>query len=113
MGTIHVRAFVPAFVRAVAASAICALCLLPAAAFAQETYGGGASVPDTAAPTASEVSDAEVADPGDPGTSASSSASSRTLPLTGGDIAAIGAIGVGALAGGFALARSGRRRATA
>jgi hypothetical protein len=44
----------------------------------------------------------------DPGTDSNESS---TLPLTGGDILGLVTIGVGALGGGYALARSGRRRA--
>ena len=48
-----------------------------------------------------------------PGSSQTGSAGSNqggSLPFTGGDVAGLAVIGVGALAGGTLLARSGRRR---
>jgi hypothetical protein len=90
-------------VRMLVATAVAGACLAPTAAWAgNDPYGGGSSVPRSA--TASTVGPA--GDPGDP-------ADEGSLPLTGGDVVSLTAIAVGALAGGLALARQGRRRAAA
>lgn len=55
-------------------------------------------------------------DPGDPGTSvdpATVTKKSQTLPFTGGDVAGLAAIGVGAVAAGTVIVRASRRRVPA
>jgi len=75
---------------------------IPGVAFAEGvgTYGGGGSNPG-----------------GDPGTQGSTGSNPTVpgagLPFTGGDVAGLALIGAGAVAGGVALSRTGRRTARA
>ncbi len=72
---------------------------LPGAAFAQEvgTYGNGNSNTGGSDGTPGQTG----SDPADDGAG---------LPFTGGDVVGLALIGAGAVAGGAALSRSGRRR---
>jgi hypothetical protein len=81
---------------------VAATVLAPSAAFGQ-AYGGGDNNTDSGG--------------GDPGGSSSTGTnggdSGDTLPFTGGDVLQFTLIGVGALAGGTALVRAGKRRVVA
>jgi hypothetical protein len=86
--------------RLLAAGGVMAAVMLPSAAMAQDvtSYGGGNNHPGSAG--------------GGPGSSQSGSESSTPggqLPFTGGDVVGLALIGAGAIIGGTALARSGRR----
>jgi hypothetical protein len=86
--------------RLLAAGGVMAAVMVPTAAMAQDvtSYGGGNNHPGSAG--------------GGPGSSQSGSESSNPsgeLPFTGGDVVGLALIGAGAIIGGTALARSGRR----
>src|SRR4051812_46871007 len=87
--------------RLVAAGGVMAAVMLPTAAMAQgvTTYGGGNNHAGGAG--------------GGPGSSQSGSDGasnpSGSLPFTGGDVVGLALIGAGAVIGGTALVRSGRR----
>jgi len=75
---------------------------VPVHAFADcNNYGGGKCGGVTSVPT-----------PTTPTTNVSAAASSpgSSLPFTGGDVVGLSLIGIGAVAGGTALVRSGRRK---
>jgi hypothetical protein len=81
--------------RLIATGGLMVAVLAPAAA-ANAVYGGGPAGGQGPPVTGQGA-------PGGPGTSG-------TLPFTGSDVFELGLIGVGLSAGGFALARSSRRR---
>jgi hypothetical protein len=89
--------------RLLAASGVVAAVMLPTAAMAQEvgTYGGGnnppPSVPDS--PGSSETGSTGVSN------------TTGSLPFTGGDVVGLALIGAGAVVGGTALVKSGRKKA--
>jgi hypothetical protein len=89
--------------RLVAAGGVAAAVMLPSAAMAQDvgTYGGGGTNPNGGGKG-----------PGSTSQAASSGAnnSGGSLPFTGGDVVGLALIGAGAIVGGTALARSGRKR---
>ena len=84
---------------AAAGGIIAGAAVLPAQAFAAcNNYGGGScGTEGTAAVPTTKVS-AETSNDG-------------SLPFTGGDVVGLSLIGIGAVAGGTALVRSGRRKA--
>ena len=95
MTTIRTR-----FLRFAAAGGIIAgFAMLPGHAFAEcNAYAGGNCGGASSVPTPTS------------GVSATTS-NSGTLPFTGGDVVGLSLIGIGAVAGGTALVRSGRRKA--
>jgi hypothetical protein len=84
---------------AVAGGMIAGAAIVPVSAFATcNNYAGGSCGSAGSAPT--------------PATAVSSQTSKNAgLPFTGGDVFGVALIGVGAIAGGTALVRSGRRKA--
>ena len=92
--------------RLVAAGGVAAAVMLPGAAMAQTgcPYGSGECNP----PNTSGGNPGS----GNSATGSEGSDSGGSLPLTGGDVVGLALIGAGAVVGGTALARSGRRRAT-
>lgn len=94
MSTIRTRVL-----RFAAASGIVAgAAMIPGHAFAAcNNYGGGSCGSASSVPT--------------PSTAVSAQSSNDSLPFTGGDVVGLSLIGIGALAGGTALVRSGRRKA--
>jgi hypothetical protein len=90
--------------RLIAAGGVVAAVMLPGAAMAQTTgcpYGTGScggNQGQNSGPGSSQTGSAGATNPG------------GSLPFTGGDVVGLAVIGVGAIAGGTALARSGRRR---
>ena len=84
---------------AAASGIVAGVAMMPAHAFAAcNNYGGGSCGSATIVPT--------------PSTAVSSQSSNTgSLPFTGGDVVGLSLIGIGALAGGTALVRSGRRKA--
>jgi hypothetical protein len=84
---------------AAAGGIIAGAAMLPAHAFAAcNSYGGGNCGSASSTPTPSQGVSAQTSNDG-------------SLPFTGGDVVGLSLIGVGALAGGTALVRSGRRKA--
>jgi LPXTG-motif cell wall-anchored protein len=79
--------------------------LLPVAAFAQT--GGVGEYPTTPTTPTTEVRGTVVTRSGDPGDPARSS-----LPVTGGDVALLSVLGVGAVASGGAILLFTRRRSS-
>jgi hypothetical protein len=74
--------------------------MLPTSAFADcNNYGGGKCGAATSVPTPTSKVSAASTSPG------------SSLPFTGGDVVGLSLIGIGAVAGGTALVRSGRRKA--
>jgi hypothetical protein len=73
--------------------------MLPSVAFADNcnNYAGGSCGTASSVPV--------------PTTAVSSQTSNDGLPFTGGDVVGLSLIGIGAVAGGTALVRSGRRKA--
>ena len=88
--------------RLVAAGGVAAAVMLPSAAMAQDvsTYGGGGKSP---------TEGGQGTGSGEPGSTATNN-SGDALPFTGGDVVGLALIGAGAVAGGVALVRSGRKR---
>ena len=84
---------------AAAGGIIAGAAMLPSAAFATcNDYAGGGCGGASSVPT--------------PTTGVSSQTSNNgSLPFTGGDVVGLSLIGIGAVAGGTALVRSGRRKA--
>jgi len=84
---------------AVAGGMIAGAAIVPGSAFATcNNYAGGSCGSASSVPT--------------PTTGVSSQTSNNTgLPFTGGDVFGLSLIGLGAVAGGTALVRSGRRKA--
>jgi hypothetical protein len=85
---------------AAAGGIVAGAAMLPTSAFAADcnNYGGGSCGTESTAVI--------------PTTAVKHGASSGgTLPFTGGDVVGLSLIGIGALAGGTALVRSGRRKA--
>lgn len=91
--------------RLVAAGAVVAGVMLPAAAVAQQ---------DPVYPTPSSTPEVTNPPRGSSGSSTSIdvSSSQETLPFTGGEIAGLTMIGLGVTGAGVAMVRIGRRRAT-
>jgi hypothetical protein len=90
--------------RLVAAGGLAAAVMLPGAAFAQAgcPYGSGDCKPPATPP------EEPVQETG--GVQGAPAAEGDTLPFTGGDVVGLALIGAGAIVGGAALARSGRRK---
>ena len=88
------------FLRLAAAGGIVAgAAMLPGHAFAScNGYGGGSCGSATSTPTPTNAV-------------SSSTSNDGSLPFTGGDVVGLSLIGIGAVAGGTALVRSGRRKA--
>jgi hypothetical protein len=89
--------------RLLAAGGVAAVVMLPGAAMAQTAgcpYGSGNCDGGT-------VSSNNV---GSTGATTPADSSGGSLPFTGGDVVGLALIGVGAVAGGAALARSSKRR---
>ena len=83
----------------VAGAIIAGAAMLPVSAFATcDNYGGGSCGSATSAPTPTTAISNRTSDNGG-------------LPFTGGDVVGLTLVGIGAVAGGTALARSGRRKA--
>lgn len=75
---------------------------VPVHAFADcNNYGGGSCGSATSVPTPTPTT----------AVSAAASSPGSSLPFTGGDVVGLSLIGIGAVAGGTALVRSGRRKA--
>jgi LPXTG-motif cell wall-anchored protein len=91
--------------RLLAVSGVAAAVMLPGAAMAQDvtSYGGGNT--DSGGQGGTPGSDDASTTNNDDNES-----SGGSLPLTGGDAVGLALIGAGAVLGGAALARSGRRR---
>jgi hypothetical protein len=91
--------------RLVAAGGLAAAVMLPGAAFAQTgcPYGSGDCKPPATPPAPPEEGN-------EGGLQAAPPAEGDTLPFTGGDVVGLALIGAGAVVGGAALARSGRRK---
>jgi hypothetical protein len=89
--------------RLVAAGGVAAAVMLPSAAMAQDvaTYGGGGTHPNEGGQGTGS---------GEPGTTAANNSTGGSLPFTGGDVIGLALIGAGAIVGGTALVRSGRKR---
>jgi hypothetical protein len=88
--------------RFIAAGGIAAAVMLPGAAMAQTcTYGTGTCQGKSGIDGPGSTQDAK---------SSGATSDGGSLPFTGGDVVGLALIGVGAVAGGTALARSGRRR---
>jgi len=84
---------------AAAGGIVAGAAMLPGHAFAEcNNYGGGSCGTENTAVTPTTNVGSE-------------STSSGNLPFTGGDVVGLSLIGIGALAGGTALVRSGRRKA--
>jgi hypothetical protein len=85
---------------AAAGGIVAGAAMLPVPAFAADcnNYGGGSCGTESTAVVPTTA--------GQRGTS-----SGGTLPFTGGDVVGLSLIGIGAVAGGTALVRSGRRKA--
>ena len=84
---------------AAAGGIVAGAALLPVRAFAAcPDYAGGNCGGVSSVPAATTAVSAE-------------SSGSGSLPFTGGDVVGLSLIGIGALAGGTALVRSGRRKA--
>jgi hypothetical protein len=98
MATVGMRAKA---LRLLAAGGVAAAVMLPGAAMAQDvaSYGGGNSHNGSAG-----------GNPGSSETGSQGATNSGSLPFTGGDVVGLALIGAGAIVGGTALARSGRRR---
>jgi hypothetical protein len=85
--------------RVLAATAVAGIVMWPAVAAAQvDPYGGGSSVPGSATASTMHLEVAPTAAPQD-----------AALPLTGGDVVALTAVAVGAVAGGLGIAAHRRR----
>jgi hypothetical protein len=88
--------------RLLAASGVVAAVMLPGAAMAQDVgaYGGGNNHPggSSGAPGSNATGATGASNPG------------GSLPFTGGDVVGLALIGVGALVGGTALVKSGRKK---
>jgi hypothetical protein len=85
---------------AAAGGIIAGAAMLPASAFATcNNYGGGSCGSATSVPTPTTA------------VSATTTSNDGSLPFTGGDVVGLSLIGIGAVAGGTALVRSGRRKA--
>ena len=85
---------------AAAGGIIAGAAMLPVRAFADcNNYGGGSCGSATSVPTPTNKVSAEKTSP------------DTSLPFTGGDVVGLSLIGIGAVAGGTALVRSGRRKA--
>jgi hypothetical protein len=85
---------------AVAGGIVAGAAMLPVRAFAAcNNYGGGSCGTENTAvvPTSAAA--------------VSSTSENGSLPFTGGDVVGLSLIGIGAVAGGTALVRSGRRKA--
>ncbi len=87
--------------RLLAAGGVAAAVMLPGAAMAQEvsTYGGGNTPPPSTAGSGN----------GSQGVGSTGTESSGSLPFTGGDVVGLVLIGAGAVLGGTALVRQGRK----
>jgi hypothetical protein len=84
---------------AAAGGIVAGVAMLPGVAFADcNNYGGGSCGSVSSVPTPTSAVSAQTSNDG-------------SLPFTGGDVVGLSLIGVGALAGGTALVRSGRRKA--
>jgi hypothetical protein len=84
---------------AAAGGIVAGVAMMPSVAFADcNNYGGGSCGSASSAPTPTSGVDSQTSNDG-------------TLPFTGGDVVGLSLIGIGALAGGTALVRSGRRKA--
>src|SRR5258707_1990737 len=84
---------------AAAGGSVAGVAMLPVRAFADcNNYGGGNCGSASSAPTQTSAVSAATSNDG-------------SLPFTGGDVVGLSLIGIGALAGGTALVRSGRRKA--
>ena len=84
---------------AAAGGIIAGAAVLPAQAFAEcNNYGGGSCGTEGTAVVPTTKVSAETSNDG-------------SLPFTGGDVVGLSLIGIGAVAGGTALVRSGRRKA--
>jgi hypothetical protein len=78
---------------------VAGVAMMPGHAFAAcNNYGGGNCGHESSVPTPSTAVSAQSSNDG-------------SLPFTGGDVVGLSLIGIGALAGGTALVRSGRRKA--
>jgi hypothetical protein len=85
---------------AAAGGIVAGAAMLPVRAFADcNNYGGGKCGSESSAPTPTTKVSAESTSP------------TSSLPFTGGDVVGLSLIGIGAVAGGTALVRSGRRKA--
>jgi hypothetical protein len=95
MTTIRTR-----FLRFAAAGGIIAgAAMLPGHAFADcNNYGGGSCGSASSVPVPTTKVSAQTSNAG-------------SLPFTGGDVVGLSLVGIGAVAGGTALVRSGRRKA--
>ena len=83
---------------AAAGGIIAGAAMLPGHAFASCNYGGGNCGGGGSVPTPTTAVSAQTSNDG-------------SLPFTGGDVVGLSLIGIGAVAGGTALVRSGRRKA--
>ena len=84
---------------AAAGGIVAGVAMLPVRAFADcNDYAGGNCGSASSAPTQTSAVSAATSNDG-------------SLPFTGGDVVGLSLIGIGALAGGTALVRSGRRKA--
>jgi hypothetical protein len=88
--------------RLLVAGGVAAAVMLPGAAMAQDVgaYGGGDNHPggSSGGPGSSETGSTGTTSPG------------GSLPFTGGDVVGLALIGAGALVGGTALVKSGRKK---
>jgi hypothetical protein len=83
---------------AAAGGILAGVAIMPAQAFAScSNYGGGSCGSASSVPTPSTAVSAQTSNDG-------------SLPFTGGDVVGLSLMGIGALAGGTALVRSGRRK---
>ena len=84
---------------AAAGGIVAGVAMLPGVAFADcNNYGGGSCGSATSTPTQTTAVSSKTSNEG-------------SLPFTGGDVVGLSLIGIGAVAGGTALVRSGRRKA--
>ena len=83
---------------AAAGGIIAGVAMLPGHAFASCSYGSGNCGGGSSVPTPTTAVSAQTSNDG-------------SLPFTGGDVVGLSLIGIGAVAGGTALVRSGRRKA--
>ena len=85
---------------AAAGGIVAGAAMLPVHAFAADcnNYGGGSCGTESTVVVPTSAAQHETS-------------SSGTLPFSGGDVVGLSLIGIGALAGGTALVRSGRRKA--
>jgi hypothetical protein len=85
---------------AAAGGIVAGAAMLPGVAFADNcnNYGGGSCGTASSVPVPSTAVSSQTSNDG-------------SLPFTGGDVVGLSLIGIGAVAGGTALVRSGRRKA--